>query len=161
MHLILAKQQCTDIRWEARPQLPQLRKVADSQAAPTWTGHCFSLIRVFISLSFSLDAKIITVRPIPPGLMLWVTSGWKRELDLSSSGHFTYSDVLLFVAAEAGCLDGFCAFKIVTIYLDAFMDLVLKETNLEGPGAAYSTLPFGKSARYGERELSTLLRYAI
>ena len=113
--------------------MPQLRKVADSQAAPTWTGHFFSLIRVFISLSFSLDAKIITVGPIPHGLMLWVTSGWKRELDLSSSGHFTYSDVLLFVAAEAGCLDGFCAFKIVTIYLGAFMDLVLKETNLEGP----------------------------
>ena len=74
--------------------------------------------------------------------MLWVTSGWKRELDLSSSGHFTYSDVLLFVAAEAGCLDGFPAFKIVTIYLGAFMDLVLKETNLEALSAAYSEVHF-------------------
>ena len=89
------------------------------------TGHCFSLIRIFIGLSFPLDAKIITVRPIPPGLMLGVTSRDGNELDLSSSGHFTYSDVPL-LAAEVGYLDGFRAFKIVTTYLGAFMDPVLR-----------------------------------
>ncbi|OCL14414.1 PAF acetylhydrolase family protein [Glonium stellatum] len=63
--------------------------------------------------------------------------GWKQELDLSDSGHYTYTDAPLLVkltgltlppdlAAVVGSLDGFRAFKIVTTYVGAFMDFVLK-----------------------------------
>ena len=81
--------------------------------------------------------------------------GWKRELDLSSSGHFTCSDVPLLVAAEVGYLDGFRAFKIVTTYLSAFMDLVLHLSEA-------CLLPYLLTkANVMEKDSRTLLKYAI
>ncbi|KAJ6256467.1 1-alkyl-2-acetylglycerophosphocholine esterase [Drechslerella dactyloides] len=66
--------------------------------------------------------------------------GWKKELVLAGSGHFTFTDGPLMIRlaglqgilgpeleAQLGTLEGYRVFKILTTYVTAFIDFVIKK----------------------------------
>jgi pimeloyl-ACP methyl ester carboxylesterase len=85
--------------------------------------------------------------------------GWKRELMLKDSQHYTFSDLpdlidVLGIGAslpveveqELGTIDGGRALEIVTKYVATFFDFVLngrKSTLLDGPTLEYPEVSFG------------------
>lgn len=83
--------------------------------------------------------------------------GWKRELGLKDSGHLDFGDLpYLFklggipvpdaLKSQLGSLDGERAVDIITTYVQAFMDQVLKGKTSElfdGPSDAYPEIVFG------------------
>lgn len=84
--------------------------------------------------------------------------GWKRDIILANSAHYTFSDLpivleTLGIVPNATVashllvtdLNGGRALKIVTTYVTAFMDMVLKHKSsplLEGPVAAFPEVSF-------------------
>lgn len=107
---------------------------------------------------FAHAGKNITTDPTWQAIWPKLT-GWKRELMLAESAHYTFSDLLdvlgvlgfagmLPVEAGAilGTIDGGRALEIVTTYVVAFFDFVLKGKKagiLSGPSAAYPEVSFG------------------
>jgi pimeloyl-ACP methyl ester carboxylesterase len=94
------------------------------------------LTRAF--LIFAHDGKNLTTDP-SWGLIWLRLTGWKRELMLAKSAHYTFSDLPLIVKllglsgrlpsdAEAllGSIDGARAFNVVTTYVGSFFDKFLK-----------------------------------
>jgi pimeloyl-ACP methyl ester carboxylesterase len=86
-------------------------------------------------------------------------TGFKRELVLANSAHYTFSDLpdivdVLEIGAELpsevgqllGTIDGSRAFEIVTVYLRAFFDFLLKGRSsdlLDGPSKQFPEVTFG------------------
>lgn len=109
---------------------------------------------------FAHTGKNITTDPTWQAIWPKLT-GWKRELILDESAHYTFSDLLdvlsvlgfagmLPVAAGEilGTIDGGRALEIVTAYVVAFFDFILKEKKegiLSAPSAAYPEVSFGSS----------------
>ncbi|KAF2192665.1 hypothetical protein K469DRAFT_717245 [Zopfia rhizophila CBS 207.26] len=84
--------------------------------------------------------------------------GWEKELVLSNARHITYGDMPLLIKQSGipitdtlrsmiGTLDGARAFEVITTYIQAFMDFVLKGKN--------SSLFDGPSTEYPEMEVPT------
>ncbi|KAE8448721.1 hypothetical protein EG329_008936 [Mollisiaceae sp. DMI_Dod_QoI] len=109
-------------------------------------------------LLFAHDGKNLTNDPSWEAFWSRLT-GWKRELMLTDSAHYTFSDLpdvvdLLgftgILPSEVediiGSINGRRAFEIVTIYVQSFFDRVLKGREsrlLEGPDARYPEVTFG------------------
>ncbi|EOA82629.1 uncharacterized protein SETTUDRAFT_165100 [Exserohilum turcica Et28A] len=81
--------------------------------------------------------------------------GWRRELGLEDSEHLTFGDVPLLlklirlpipVKPIIGSLDGERSFEIITTYIEAFMDYVLKGKKSElfdGPSEKFPEIVVG------------------
>ncbi|KAF2814926.1 uncharacterized protein BDZ99DRAFT_458889 [Mytilinidion resinicola] len=82
--------------------------------------------------------------------------GWREELDIANSGHFTYSDAPLLLELgglslppdlepNVGKIEGHRALEIVTTYVEAFLGFVLRREEkkiLEGPSDKYPEVRF-------------------
>ncbi|KAL3424963.1 PAF acetylhydrolase [Phlyctema vagabunda] len=109
-------------------------------------------------LIFGHEGKDTTTDPSWAAIWPKLT-GWKRELMLNESQHYTFSDLPDIVSvlgivdalpaeidAVLGTLDGPRALKIVTDYVTLFFDMVLKgkkSKTLNGATSAYPEVSFG------------------
>ncbi len=107
---------------------------------------------------FAHTGKNITTDPTWEAIWPKLT-GWKRELMLAESAHYTFSDlpdvvdVLGYTAMLPvevgeilGTINGGRALHIITTYVGAFFDFVLKGKEarlLDGPSALYPEVTFG------------------
>lgn len=94
----------------------------------------------------------------PDWQLLWEhLKGWRQEISLNESEHITFADTALLVGLRGqeksavvkkmvGTLEGKRAFEVVTMYVQAFMDKVLKGEEselLKGQSEKFPEIVFG------------------